>query len=73
MHRRKSYRKSVPFTPAHHASARGYTVGNATSAWAEGVHTRLHRHRSITMAMRCMGQWLGLLTNETIAAIGSGC
>ena len=82
--------KSVPFTPAHDPSACGYTVGNATSAWAEGVYvlphyhhaqrpffaltrrcwsryTRVHRDRSIIMAMR---QWLGLPTNVTNAQIG---
>ena len=76
--------KSVPFTPAHDAAACGYTVGNSTSAWAEGVcvprqlpalffcdvlsrYTRVHRDRSIIMAMR---QWLGLPTNVTNAEIG---
>ena len=34
--------KSVPFTPAHDASACGYTVGNSTSAWAEGVCAPRH-------------------------------
>jgi alpha-amylase len=59
--------KSVPFTPAFDADACGYTVGNATAAWAEGVYTRVHRDRSIILAMR---QWLGLPTNVTNAEIG---
>lgn len=59
--------KSVPFTPAHDAATCGYTVGNATSAWAEGVYTRVHRDRAIILAMR---QWIGLPTNVTNSEIG---
>ena len=39
--------KSVPFTPAHDPSACGYTVGNATSAWAEGVYVLPHYHHAL--------------------------
>eukprot|EP00455_Lapot_gusevi_P057805 TRINITY_DN994_c0_g1_i5.p1 TRINITY_DN994_c0_g1~~TRINITY_DN994_c0_g1_i5.p1 ORF type:complete len:629 (-),score=202.72 TRINITY_DN994_c0_g1_i5:126-2012(-) len=59
--------KTVPYSKAHDSSVCGYTVYDASHNWAQGQYTRVHRDRSIIMAMR---SWMGLPTNVSNAQIG---
>ena len=59
--------RSMAYAKAHDDSVCGYTVFDASGAWAQGVYTRVHRDRAIVMAMRA---WMGLPTNVSNAEIG---
>jgi alpha-amylase len=59
--------KSVPYTPAHDPNVCGYTVYDTQGNWAQGSYTRVHRDKSIIMAMR---QWQGLSDDVTNADLG---
>lgn len=59
---------TVPYTKAYVEDACGYTVYDppGSKTWSEGLYTRVHRDRSIILAMR---RWMGLptqLTNEDL-------
>jgi len=55
--------KSVSFSQDYDPNVCGYTC----ASWTPHIYTRVHRDRSIIMAMR---SWMGLPTNVTNSAIG---
>jgi alpha-amylase len=59
--------QTVEYSQAHRADLCGYTVYDSQGKWIPGTYTRVHRDRSIILAMR---QFLGLSTSVSNAQIG---
>jgi alpha-amylase len=58
--------KSMAYSKAHDTNACGYTCLSDSGEWLEGVYTRVHRDKSIIMAMR---KWMNLpldVSNEDL-------
>src|SRR3989338_7108135 len=60
---------SIPYDKAHDPNACGYTVyqNGQGGSWNSSIYTRVHRDKSIILAMR---QWMGLSTNVDNSQIG---
>jgi hypothetical protein len=59
--------ETVSFSKAHDPDACGYTCLDDAGQWVPGVYTRVHRDKSIILAMR---GWMGLRTDLPNSKIG---